>query len=83
MPYARPEVLSHASAHIASPAISVLGQSGGQAIAETLFGDNDPSGRLTQTFYTADFTSQMDMGDMSMRPKDGVPSGRTYRFYTG
>lgn len=62
---------------------SVVGQSGGQAIAETLFGDNDPSGRLTQTFYTADFTNQMDMGDMNMRPKDGVPSGRTYRFYTG
>ena len=27
------------------------GQSGGTAIAQTLFGDNNPAGKLTQTWY--------------------------------
>jgi hypothetical protein len=28
------------------------GEQGGLAIAQTIFGDNNPSGKLTQTWYT-------------------------------
>jgi beta-D-xylosidase 4 len=44
----------------------------------------NPSGRLTQTFYPNEYTAQIEMADMHMRP-DAVTGrpGRTYRFYTG
>lgn len=58
------------------------GPAGATAIAETLFGRNPPSGRLTQTFYSEGFSNEVAMTDMSMRP--GKHSmGRGYRFYTG
>ena len=47
----RPLTIDWASKHV--PAILEAwypGEFGGQAIAETLFGDNDPAGRLTVTF---------------------------------
>lgn len=66
------------------------GQSGGQAIAETLFGDNNPAGKLTQTWYANDFVNECEMIDMNMRPEatpqaPGWPvcPGRSYRFYQG
>ena len=60
------------------------GQSGGVAIAETLFGENNPGGKLTQTWYKGIFVDQCDMRDMNMRPNvtTGCP-GRGYRFFTG
>jgi beta-glucosidase-like glycosyl hydrolase len=55
------------------------GQSGGQGLAEVLYGKFNPSGRLPWTMYPADYVSQVDFTSMSMR--DGP--GRSYRFYTG
>jgi beta-glucosidase len=48
------------------------GESGGQAVADVLFGDYNPSGKLPVTFYK-DTTQLADFEDYSM-------NGRTYRF---
>lgn len=58
------------------------GQSGGSAIATTIFGQYNPGGRLPVTFYPAAYVDQVPMTDMSMRPSASNP-GRTYKFYTG
>lgn len=50
------------------------GESGGQAVAEVLFGDYNPSGKLPVTFYK-DTTQLADFEDYSMK-------GRTYRYMT-
>jgi beta-glucosidase len=51
------------------------GEEGGTAIAETLAGDNNPSGRLPLTFY-ASLDQVPTFEDYSMQ-------GRTYRYFSG
>ena len=51
------------------------GQAGGTAIADVLFGDYNPAGRLPVTFYTS-VKDLPDFGDYAM-------AGRTYRYYKG
>ncbi|XP_021853292.1 probable beta-D-xylosidase 5 [Spinacia oleracea] len=60
------------------------GQDGGEAIAQVVFGDHNPSGRAPVTWYRKEYVDEIPMTDMNMREDKsrGVP-GRTYRFYTG
>ena len=51
------------------------GQDAGTAIADVLFGDYNPSGRLPLTFYKGD-TDLPDFNDYSM-------ANRTYRYFKG
>ncbi|OAY79172.1 putative beta-D-xylosidase 7 [Ananas comosus] len=59
------------------------GEAGGIAIAQTIFGEHNPGGKLPVTWYPQDFT-RIPMTDMRMRADlaSGYP-GRTYRFYRG
>ncbi|CAN8236782.1 unnamed protein product [Cochlearia groenlandica] len=63
--------------------IGYPGETGGRALAEIIFGDYNPGGRLPMTWYPESFTD-VAMSDMNMRADSsrGYP-GRTYRFYTG
>ncbi|CAF2075646.1 unnamed protein product [Rotaria magnacalcarata] len=58
------------------------GQAGGLAIANAIFGEYNPAGRLPITFYPASYVDEVSMTDMQMRPSATNP-GRTYKFYTG
>lgn len=51
------------------------GQAGGTAIADVLFGDHNPSGRLPVTFYKS-VKDLPEFADYSMK-------GRTYRYFGG
>ncbi len=51
------------------------GESGGQAIAEVLFGEYNPSGKLPLTFYTGMEQIPEDFEEYDM-------TGRTYRYMT-
>ncbi|OMP01678.1 hypothetical protein COLO4_11676 [Corchorus olitorius] len=63
--------------------IGYPGEAGGKALAQVIFGDFNPGGRLPMTWYPESFT-RVPMNDMNMRADTsrGYP-GRTYRFYTG
>jgi hypothetical protein len=62
--------------------IGYAGQSGGLALANVMFGQYNPGGRLPITFYPASYVDAVSMFDMQMRPSPTNP-GRTYKFYTG
>lgn len=51
------------------------GQAGGRAVAEALFGDTNPGGRLPVTFYQS--------ADQLPPFEDYAMQGRTYRYYDG
>ncbi|KAH7545089.1 hypothetical protein FEM48_Zijuj01G0056300 [Ziziphus jujuba var. spinosa] len=60
------------------------GQVDGVAIADILFGNTNPGGKLPMTWYPESYLAKVPMTDMKMRanPKRGYP-GRTYRFCKG
>ena len=51
------------------------GQAGGEAVADVLFGDYNPAGRLPVTFYASD-SDLPEFGDYDM-------AGHTYRYFEG
>ncbi len=51
------------------------GQAGGEAVADVLFGDYNPAGKLPVTFYASD-SDLPDFGDYDM-------PGHTYRYFKG
>lgn len=56
---------------------SHAGQETGHGLADVLFGDTDPSGRLTQTWYRSDAELP------SILDYDIAKTGMTYQFYDG
>jgi len=66
----------------ASPAILetfMPGVHGGQAIAETIFGDYNPGGKMPVTMYNSSYVNEIKFLDMNMT----AGPGRSYRYYTG
>ena len=55
------------------------GEQGGTALADVIFGDYNPGGKLPVTFYASDADIASDFEDYSMK----AGKGRTYRYFTG
>ncbi|EGZ24680.1 family 3 glycoside hydrolase [Phytophthora sojae] len=52
---------------------------GARAMADVLFGDTNPSGKLPVTMYRSDYVDQVEMKSMDMT----AHPGRTYRYFKG
>ncbi|KAE9274536.1 hypothetical protein PF008_g29570 [Phytophthora fragariae] len=52
---------------------------GARAMADVLFGETNPSGKLPVTMYRSDYVEQVEMKSMDMT----VYPGRTYRYFKG
>ncbi|KAG7389753.1 hypothetical protein PHYPSEUDO_009673 [Phytophthora pseudosyringae] len=52
---------------------------GAQAIADVLFGDSNPGGKLPVTMYRSDYVDAVDMANMNMT----AYPGRSYRYFKG
>lgn len=52
---------------------------GAQAVAETLFGDNNPGGKMPVTLYDSSYIDDVDFLNMSMQ----AGPGRSYKYYGG
>jgi hypothetical protein len=60
------------------------GQSGGDAIADAIFGKVNAFGKLSVTWYPQSLADSVAITDMGMRPNKATGNpGRSYRFYTG
>jgi beta-glucosidase len=57
------------------------GEEGGDAVADVLFGDYNPAGRLPVTFYKS-VKDLPPFDDYNMSP-DSLGKGRTYRYFSG
>jgi len=55
------------------------GEKASYAIADVLFGDYNPGGKLSYTIYPSEYFNQIPLTDMSMTHFPG----RTYKYYTG
>jgi beta-D-xylosidase 4 len=55
------------------------GQAGGLAVAQTVWGHSNPSGRYPMTTYPASYNESISFYEMSMRK----PPGRSYKFFRG
>jgi len=55
------------------------GEMASYAIADVLFGDYNPGGKLPNTIFEADYVNQISLFNMNMADSPG----RTYRYYTG
>jgi len=55
------------------------GSLGGEAIADVIFGDYNPGGKLPVTIYDSDYVNQVDFLSMDM----AKAPGRTYKYFTG
>lgn len=57
------------------------GQDGGPALLQLLSGQSSPAGRLPVTQYPSNYTTEIPMTSMALRPSSTTP-GRTYRWYS-
>eukprot|EP01064_Diplonema_japonicum_P009910 TRINITY_DN17324_c0_g1_i1.p1 TRINITY_DN17324_c0_g1~~TRINITY_DN17324_c0_g1_i1.p1 ORF type:complete len:807 (+),score=213.88 TRINITY_DN17324_c0_g1_i1:31-2421(+) len=55
------------------------GATGAQAVAETIFGDNVPGGKMPVTMYHSSYINEVNFLNMSME----AGPGRSYRYYKG